>query len=92
MGGCHLCENISFIDALILTTRVTFASHTLEPDKYRRETSWLISVSSGMLLLENLLQQRFAFKSNRLPLHLHFRTFKSRVTECPELSIGSSEI
>lgn len=34
MGECHLCENISSIDALILMTRVTFGSRTLEQDKY----------------------------------------------------------
>ena len=37
MGECHLCENISSIDALILMTRMTFVSHTLELDKYRRK-------------------------------------------------------
>lgn len=63
MGVCHLCENISSIDAFILMTRLTFASHTLELDKYRRKMSWLISVSSGMYQLQNLPQQLFAFKS-----------------------------
>lgn len=51
MGSCHLCENIPSIDALILMTRVTFVSRTLELDKHRREMSWLIPVSSEMLSL-----------------------------------------
>lgn len=40
MGECHLCENISSIDALILMADETFASRTLEQDKYKDWEGW----------------------------------------------------
>ena len=68
MGECHLCENISSIDALILMTRVTFVSHTLELDKYRREMSWLIPVRSGTFSVAASLLH--LLHSENLPQHL----------------------